>query len=83
MKQAKFPTIIFLLLFGPCCGEEITLEEYEDLIVNCTADTADEFEAILWEKAWLPDGYSQIFRLHAFGPSGLKDYGSTTLRCKI
>ena len=31
----------------------------------------------------LPDGWSQIFILYAFGPSGLKDYGSTTLRCKI
>ena len=36
-------------------------------------------------KAWLPDadGYSQIFRSYVFGPSGLKDYGSTMLRCKI
>ena len=34
-------------------------------------------------KAWLPDGYSQISRLYVFGPSGLKDYGSATLRCKI
>ena len=34
-------------------------------------------------KAWLPDGYSQIFRLYAFGPLGLKDYGSATLRCKM
>ena len=34
-------------------------------------------------QAWLPDGYSQIFRLYVFGPSGLKDYGSTTLRCKM
>ena len=25
---------------------------------------------------WLPDSYSQIFRLYVFGPSGLKDYGS-------
>ena len=33
--------------------------------------------------AVLPDGYSQIFRLYVFGPSGLKDYGSATLRCKI
>ena len=32
---------------------------------------------------WLPDGYSQIFRSYVFGPSGLKDYGSATLRCKI
>ena len=34
-------------------------------------------------QAWLPDGYSQIFRSYVFGPSGLKDYGSATLRCKI
>ena len=34
-------------------------------------------------QAWLPDDYSQIFRLYAFGPSGLKDYGSATLHCKI
>ena len=34
-------------------------------------------------KAWLPDGDSKIFRLYLFGPSGLTDYGSATLRCKI
>ena len=34
-------------------------------------------------QAWLPDGYSQIFRLYAFGPLGLRDYGSAMLRCKI
>ena len=28
---------------------------------------------------WLPDGYSQIFRLYVSGPSCLKDYGSATL----
>ena len=33
--------------------------------------------------SWLPDGYSQIFGLYLFGPSGLRDYGSATLRCKI
>ena len=33
--------------------------------------------------AWLPDGYRKIFRAYVFGPSGLKDYGSATLRCKI
>ena len=33
--------------------------------------------------AWLPDSYSQIFRSYVFGTSGLKDYGSATLRCKI
>ena len=30
-----------------------------------------------------PDGYNQTLRLYVFGPSGLKDYGSATLRCKI
>ena len=35
------------------------------------------------EKARLPDGYSQILRSYAFGPSGLKDYGSAMLHCKI
>ena len=32
---------------------------------------------------WLPDGYGQILRLYVFGPSGLKDYGSMALDCKI
>ena len=32
-------------------------------------------------EAWLPDGCSQIFRLYVY--SGLKYYGSATLRCKI
>ena len=34
-------------------------------------------------KAWLPDGYSQIFRIVCVWPFGLLDYGSATLRCKI
>ena len=25
----------------------------------------------------------QIFRLHGYGPAGLNDYGSATLRCKM
>ena len=29
------------------------------------------------------EGDSQILRLYVFGPSGFKDYGSATLRCKI
>ena len=47
------PIILFLLLFGSSCGaagEELVFEENDDLVVNCTADTAEEFEAILWEK---------------------------------
>ena len=35
------------------------------------------------DQAWLPDGYSQIFRLYMFGPSGLNDYGSATLHSKM
>ena len=35
------------------------------------------------DSSWLPDGYSQILRLNVFDPSGLKDYSSATLRCKI
>ena len=34
-------------------------------------------------KAWLPDGYSRIFRIVCVWPFGLLDYGSATLRCKI
>ena len=44
------------------------------------------FQAALFHAgigAVLPNGYPQIFRLNAFGPLGLKDYGSTTLRYKI
>ena len=35
------------------------------------------------EQAWLPDGYSQIFKIACVWPFGLLDYGSATLRCKI
>ena len=35
------------------------------------------------DQAWLPDGYSQIFRIVCVWPFGLLDYGSATLRCKI
>ena len=35
------------------------------------------------EEAWLPDGYSRIFRIICVWPFGLLDYGSATLRCKI
>ena len=34
-------------------------------------------------QAWLPDGYSRIFRIACVWPFGLLDYGSATLRCKI
>ena len=33
--------------------------------------------------AWLPDGYSMIFKIVCVWPFGLLDYGSATLRCKI
>ena len=43
-------------------------------------------DSLLWDgelQAWLPDGYSQIFRIICVWPFGLLDYGSATLRCKI
>ena len=45
---------------------------------------ADSISKLLAEaKAWLPDGYSQIFKIACVWPFGLLDYGSATLRCKI
>ena len=35
------------------------------------------------DQAWLPDGYSRIFRIVCVWPFGLLDNGSATLRCKI
>ena len=35
-------------------------------------------------QAWLPDGYSQIFRSYVFGPLGFWImYGTASLCCKI
>ena len=34
-------------------------------------------------QAWLPDGYRQILKWYVFGPSGLNENDSATLRCKI
>ena len=34
-------------------------------------------------QAWLPDGYSRIFRIVCVWLFGLLYYGSATLRCKI
>ena len=33
-------------------------------------------------RAWLPDGYSQFFKIICVWPFGLLDYGSAMLRCK-
>ena len=38
---------------------------------------------LLDDKAWLPDGYSQIFYIVCVWPFGLLDYGSATLRSEI
>ena len=45
-----FPIILFLLLFGSSCGEDLILEEYDNLKINCTVDSTDEFDAVRWEK---------------------------------
>ena len=60
-------------------------DDLEDLDVHMVkhADAEGEFARAHGVKARLPDGDSQILRLYVFGPLGLKDYGSATLRCKI
>ena len=42
-----------------------------------------EDEAEGGRRPRLPDSDSQNLRLYVFGPSGLKDYGSAKLHCKI
>ena len=49
------------------------------IVVETTCPLARSVE----EEAWLPDGYSRIFRIVCVLPFGLLDYGSATLRCKI
>ena len=54
------------------------------VVAECSAvipETAEAMEGLL--RSVLPDGDSQISRLYVFGPSGLLDYGSATLRSKI
>ena len=48
-----------------------------------THSLLDSFWTHFASPPWLPDGCSHIFRLYGSGPLSLKDYGSTTLRCKI
>ena len=70
-------------------GEEYKANEhiiYNGIMINDVPNMAFiiGYTNASWTlKAWLPDGYSKIFRLYVFGPSGLKDYGSAVLRCKI
>ena len=65
----------------PFCRVEITLPSlHESQVQNHSSHSLPRF---LMSQPWLPDGYSQLLRLYDFGPSGLKDYGSTTLHCKI
>ena len=44
--------------------------------------SGEEVQDDEWQ-AWLPYGYSRIFRIVCVWPFGLLDYGSATLRCKI
>ena len=56
------------IIGDPARDIRVRLESGEDLPVAVEPGT----------KAWLPDGYSQIFISYVFGPSG-----SATLCCKI
>ena len=79
---------------GPATGPLLGHEKIDVNMGNNNGWTALMIAACMWirdqvgrvlshEQAWLPDGYSQIFISNVFGPSGLKDHGSATLRCKI
>ena len=46
-----------------------------------SAGRARELRCHRRSRAWLPDGYSQIFRLYVFDPSGF--WTMAPLRCKI
>ena len=79
--------------------EEVNAEETADAKEEASVDEEKEVDAatppfapLIQRPVPLPrkhhsprltDGNSQIFRWYVFGPSGLKDYGSATLRCKI
>ena len=71
------------VLFGNFDQKEFTVTTLAKMFMfgsYVKARTAAESKAM---QAWLLDGYSRIFRSEVIGPSGLKDYGSATLRCKI
>ena len=59
---------------APSAAERVTF--FSTLASNSELQTA-----VL--QGWLPDGDGQILRSYVLGPSGLKDYGSATLRRKI
>ena len=67
----------FAVITAPDDGEELLGVAFERGNANLLL-----LEAVA-EPARLPDGDSQIIRLYVFGPSGLKDYVSATLCCKI
>ena len=56
--------------------------QWHKLSGNKLEPRENQLEAAQYEQAWLPDGYSRIFRSYVFGP-WLLDYGSATLCCKI
>ena len=68
-RQCDDPRIIWTLMTKKCCVV------FKYMLTLC--------HIIRCYVPWLPDGYSQILRLYAFGPLGCKDYGSATLRWKI
>ena len=69
---------------------DITLRSYYSSYIRrekvkkyCQVTDDEDDDSGLPSESRLPDGDSKILRLYVFGPSGLKDYGSTTLCSKI
>ena len=75
--KAKDQTILALHKRVITHNARIDVDHEEDRSVGRSESS------MMRDGSWLQDGYSQIFRLFVFDPSGLKDYGSATLRCKM
>ena len=64
--------------------EESDIRLAKDIMFHLGLSDDKTFDALSTDdQAWLPDGYSRIFRIVCVWPFGLLDYGSATLRCKI
>ena len=59
------------------------LDELTDILSDESNVSAFELHSSGLVQAWLPDGYSQMFKIVCVWPFGHLDYGSATLCCKI
>ena len=55
------------IIRGKSAGMECEAEGADKAYFVCNGEAMSSSAA---SKAWLPDGYSRIFRLYVFGPAG-------------